>query len=349
MIPTRMSANVIPDGDAPDPAAVISAFGLPGPMTAWSAVGRAWSNRVYRLGAGGRRFAVKEMRNPWADLTWHQWLAESWSFERRAIASGVAAPEPVPNPADGSCLAWVTRRDPALPLAAVRVHHWAAGDPVGSGPVEPEIARWAGQVLAALHGLQIRPRDRSLFPMPSTDTASRWPGLAEAAQRSGVAWARRLTAAAPAVSLIAQLARSAGYRPDQEVMTHGDIDQKNLIATAAGPVLCDWDLAAPLVPRRELADVAMSLACWQDFGISREVVRSYRHAGGDDTRIEPSDLGQPLMIGLDWVAFNVERAIGLRPATMAETARADKLAPELLDAIPDQVSVTIRVSEILNL
>jgi hypothetical protein len=51
----------------------------------------------------------------------------------------------------------------------------------------------------------------------------------------------------------------------------------------------------------------MSLACWDNFALSREVVRSYRQAGGDDTPIEPSDLGQPLMIGLDWVAFNVER------------------------------------------
>jgi Ser/Thr protein kinase RdoA (MazF antagonist) len=344
-----MLDSAVTDRDMPDPAAVISAFGLPGPVTAWSVVGGAWSNRVYRLGAGGRRFAVKEMRNPWADPHWQEWLAEAWSFEQRGIAVGVAAPQPVPNPANGSCLAWVSRHDPALPPAAVRVHHWVDGNPVSSGPVEPQTARWVGQVLATLHGLQVRPRDRSLFPVPGTGTASRWPELAEAAQRSGMPWAGQLAMAAPAVALIAELARSAGYRPDQEVMTHGDIDQKNLIAAAAGPVLCDWDLAAPLVPRRELADVAMSLAAWQDYNISRAVVGSYRQAGGDDTGIEPSDLGQPLMIGLDWAAFNIERAIGLRPASAAESARAHKLAPQLLQAIPDQVGVAIRISDVLNL
>jgi aminoglycoside phosphotransferase (APT) family kinase protein len=338
-----------PDRDEPDPAAVIAAFGLDDPVTDWTPADGAWSNRVYRLGAGGRRYAVKEMRNPWADPHWQQWLAESWVFEQRAIAAGVAAPQPVPNPANGNCLARVSRRDPALPDAAVRVHHWVDGNPVGPGPVEPKIARSVGQALATLHGLEVRPRDRSLFPVPSTDTASRWPELAEAARRSGAAWARQLTAAAPAVSLIADLATSAGYLPDQEVITHGDVDQKNLIATTHGPVLCDWDLAAPLVPRRELADVAMSMGCWDNFAVSRDVVRSYRQAGGDDTPIEPSDLGQPLMIALDWVAFNVERAIGLRPATAAETVLARKLAPELLAAIPDQVSMTMRISDILNL
>jgi hypothetical protein len=76
--------------------------------------------------------------------------------------------------------------------------------------------------------------------VPNTDTASRWPELAEATQRSGVAWAPQLTAAAPAVSLIAELATSASYLPEQEVMAYGDVDQKNLITTAHGPVLCDW-------------------------------------------------------------------------------------------------------------
>jgi Ser/Thr protein kinase RdoA (MazF antagonist) len=335
--------------DDPDPGAVISAFGLPGAATAWVPVGGAWSNRVYRLDAGRRRYAVKELRNSWAHSRWQDWLAESWSLEREAIAAGVAAPQPVPNPHDGSCFAWVSRRDPMLPMAAVRVHQWVQARAFGLGPVDPQVARWAGRVLAALHGLQIRPRDRTVFPVPDTDTASRWPELTDRAERSGVAWAHLLQAAAPAVTLIAELARSAGYLPDQEVMTHGDIDQKNLIASASGPVLCDWDLAVPLVPRRELADVALSLACWDDFSIAREIVSSYRRAGGDDIPVDSSDVGQSLMSGLDWIAFNVERAIGLRPATAAERARAHKLAPRLLAAIPTEVSVAIRISDVLAL
>jgi aminoglycoside phosphotransferase (APT) family kinase protein len=129
-------------------------------------------------------------------------------------------------------------------------------------------------------------------------------------------------------------------------MTHGDIDQKNLLLTASGPALCDWDLAAPLIPRRELADVAMSLAAWTETAIAREVVRSYRLAGGDDTRIEPADLGQSMMIGLDWVAFNVQRAIGLRPAAIAEVSLARGIVPGLLAAIPAQAAAASRVRDL---
>jgi len=96
-------------------------------------------------------------------------------------------------------------------------------------------------------------------------------------------------------------------------------------------------------------DVALSLAGWEAFGIAREVVRSYRQAGGDDTSIQPPDLGQPMMTGLDWVAFNVERAIGRRPATAAEAALAHELVPRLLAGIPRHASTALRVSGMLHL
>jgi len=343
----QMSATTDDDAAAPDPDSVLAAFGLRGPATAVTAVGGAWSNRVYRLDAATASFALKELLNPWAEPRWAEWLGEALSFEQRAIAAGVAAPAPVPNPADGGCLAWVTRRGGTSP-AAVRLHRWVDGEPFGAGPVQPDVAAWAGEVLATLHGLGIRPRDRSLFPVPDTSTASRWPELTDAARRSGAEWADQLAEIGPAVSILAELALQAGHRPEQEVMTHGDIDQKNLIATPHGPVLCDWDVAVPLVPRRELADVALSLGCWEAFDIARDVVRSYRQAGGDDTAFEPADLGQPMMIGLDWVAFNVERAIGLRPSGPAGSALAQGLVPELLAAVPRGLDVALRIARLMD-
>lgn len=78
----------------PIPPAVVSAFGLPGPITAWCAVGGAWSNRVYQLGAGGRRFAVKEMRNPWADSHWQEWLARCSARARLSAEEKICSAVP---------------------------------------------------------------------------------------------------------------------------------------------------------------------------------------------------------------------------------------------------------------
>ena len=106
-------ARVTDQAELPDPASVISAFGLDGPVWQWTPVSGAWSNRVFRLDVGSQAFAVKQMRNPWDMPRWEEWLAEAWSFELLAIAAGVAAPAPVANPETGGCLARVrSERDP---------------------------------------------------------------------------------------------------------------------------------------------------------------------------------------------------------------------------------------------
>jgi Ser/Thr protein kinase RdoA (MazF antagonist) len=333
--------------DELDPAAVLAAFGLHGPVSSLTEVGGGWSNRVFRLEAGSGVFAVKEVRNPWRIPHWEQWLAEAWAFELRAIAAGIAAPEPIVNPATGGCLARVSLD--GRESVPVRVHRWVSGEPLSTGVADSQLARWTGRVLATLHALQVRPGDRSLFPFPNTENADRWPELTEAAYRSGADWADLMGAAAPSVSVLAELVRSGGHHPGDEIMSHGDLDQKNIIATENGPVLCDWDVAHPVVPRRELADVAMSMACWRDMEIAREVVRDYRKHGGDDTDFEPADLGHPMTGRLDWIAMNVDRALGQWPASAAEVAQALRILPRLLAAFPADVATAQRIGELLRI
>jgi aminoglycoside phosphotransferase (APT) family kinase protein len=340
---------VTDQAELPDPDSVLSAFGLGGPAWQWTPVSGAWSNRVFRLDVAGQAFAVKQMRNPWGLPRWEEWLAEAWSFELLAITAGVAAPAPVANPATGGCLARVrSERDPAI-FVPVRVHRWVTGRACPAEPVDRATAQWAGQLLATVHQLAVRPRDRSLFPVLNTDIAALWPDLTADARQGGADWAPLMAAAAPSVLRIAELAGAAGHLPGEEVMSHGDIDQKNLLLTATGPVLCDWDVAMPVVPRRELADVAMSLACWQDNDVAREVVRAYRASGGDDTEITADDLGPSMMAGLDWIAFNVERALDERPAGPAEVNLAQNLLTGLLAALPGQLDAALRITDILRI
>jgi hypothetical protein len=94
--------------------------------------------------------------------------------------------------------------------------------------------------------------------------------------------------------------------------------------------------------------VAMSLAEWRSAGIAREVVRAYRTSGGDDTDIRPDDLGQTMMIGLDWIAFNVERAIGIRLSAPAEAALSHTLVPGLLAEVPIQILAAQQVHTFLD-
>jgi hypothetical protein len=136
----------------------------------------------------------------------------------------------------------------------------------------------------------LRPRDRGVFPVPDAAVARSWLRLADAAARAGAPWAAAVRAVEPEVEAIARLVRGGGYRPAEEVMSHADVDQKNMLLGPSGPLLCDWDVASPVVPRRELADVALSLAGWSEPAIARTVVAAYGAAGGEIPRFVPEDL-----------------------------------------------------------
>jgi aminoglycoside phosphotransferase (APT) family kinase protein len=331
----------------PSARAVVAAFGLGRDPVEMVPVTGAWSNRVFRLVVGGEAFALKELRNPWSDTRWLEWLDASWDFELKAIEAGVDAPEPVANPDGGHCLAWVARDDDGPPVP-VRVHRWVDGRRAESDPVGREVARWAGRTLAMLHELAVRPADRTLFPRLNTDTADRWSNLTEAALQANAPWADQLGEVADAVAVIADLARAGGEHPDAEVMTHGDMDQKNIVLGRSGPVLCDWDLVVPLVPHRELADAALSLGAWRRLDVGREVVAAYCQARDATVTIEPADLGQSMMTGLDWIGFNVERAIGLRATGRDESDTAQRIVPSLLEDLPKKVDLALHVRDALN-
>jgi len=258
----------------PDALAVARTFGLGDRVESMRPVTGAWSNRVYRLTTDRGVFAVKQLLNPWRDPRWSDWLDEAWRFELAASEAAVPMPAPIPNPWDGgwrgdvmaaegqqatagpdadSAGATAGRDASSYPgpgndagLVPVRVHRWVDGVPLVAGAV-------------------------------TRQTARRWPELVELARHHHAAWAGQLAQAAGTVDAMAQLAEAAADRREDEVMSHGDLDQKNIILTADAPVLCDWDVAAPVVPVRELAYVALSLAGWVRLDVgSRRVPRRGR-------------------------------------------------------------------------
>jgi Ser/Thr protein kinase RdoA (MazF antagonist) len=329
--------------DWPSGRAVAALFELGEPVGPLTPVPGAWSNRVFRLRTETGIFAVKEMCNPWGHPRWEDGLAAAWELELVALEAGIAMPEPVANPDDGGPLGWVPRLG-GEGEAAVRAHRWVAGRPAPPPPVSLALAAWAGTVLARLHALAVPVADPELYPPPRPMEAGQWSRLRAAAIGSRAPWAVHLAAVEPLLARIGALVLSGRRRPDREVMTHGDLDPKNLvIAGRGGPHLCDWDVARPWEPRRELADVALGLGAWSEVEVSRAVLTAYARAGGPVPRFEPADLGFTLTKSLDWLVFNIERSVGLRPARPEESDRAGQLVPRLVDRLVGAVAVAEQV------
>jgi Ser/Thr protein kinase RdoA (MazF antagonist) len=316
----------VPTEDAPDPASVLAAFGEPGEVTAYAEVSGGWSNRVWRLATTRGDYAVKELRNAWGEPRWLEWLAEGWRLELAARDAGVAMPEPVANPVTGGPTAYVARSD-GTGEAPVRLHRWVGSTPVPREPVDLDVARWVGSLLATVHALALRPTTPDLYSgRVGLTTADVWADLVARSRAAGAPWAEDLAAAESVARRASALLEP--WDPTDEVLCHGDVDQKNLLIAVDGPRLCDWDVVLPRLPAHDLAEAALSMASWRSPDVVAAVVAGCREAGGRARPIVATDLGPSLASRLGWIRFTVDRALD---AAHGDTADAPDIVALLTD------------------
>ena len=306
-----------------DADAVLDALGVPGPAVSAEPVAGGWSNAVWRVATASGEYAVKQLRNAWGEPRWLEWLGEGWRVERAALAAGIRAPEPVVPPGSDACEVWVGG-------TAYRAHRWVEASVVPRAPVGPEFARWTGESLAVLHGLALRPMQPSLYAgRVGLTTAEHWPPLIARASGAGVPWARDLEESLPLARRASALLEP--WDDADAVLVHGDVDQKNLLVAADGPLLIDWDVVLPAVPSHDLAHAALTLGSWSDPAAARAVLDGYAEASGSRPRLRPQDLGPALASRLGWIRFTADRALDAVEAEAAEGTEQPDLAGLLAD------------------
>ncbi|WP_203568822.1 phosphotransferase family protein [Aestuariimicrobium ganziense] len=313
--------------------AVAAACGLPGTVVEVAQVSRAWSNRLYRVTTGEGEFAVKHLLNPWADPLWREWLDEASRFEQAAIAAGVSAPDLVLN-GDSEVLTTVEGD-------TFRVHRWVDdARPCPDAPTEAALARQVGADLARMHRLDWQPGRTDVFPTLDPATARSWSGLVADLAAVDPEWAERAAAVQPQVDQVLAWHAEHQARPESTVMSHGDVDPKNLVVDGDQKVwVLDWDVAAPWRPWDELARTALSMSGHDRPDIAREVIEAYTEVAGVRPRLTHLNLVADLVVGLDWTDRCLRRTTGLEPCDDQRRAEATEGAADELASLPEIIEI----------
>ncbi|WP_329005316.1 aminoglycoside phosphotransferase family protein [Kribbella sp. NBC_00709] len=170
------------------------------------------------------------------------------AFERRACEAGVVMPEPVP-PTD-PLVGWVTNIEDRL----FRVYRWIEHE---ADPGGQDVSAWLGRTMARVH--QLQPLGAIGLPdwwRPAIQAPATWEGWFAKARDQGRSWGPGcLPHILAATERMAEICDTA---PDI-VTTHGDFKTHNLVLSASGPVLVDWDSVRTDTAALEAARVAYIL------------------------------------------------------------------------------------------
>lgn len=293
--------------------AVAEAFDLGDVLGPGTPVAGARSHLMWRLHTSRGTWAVKRLNRSREDWWLRDYLVSA-QIQLDAHTRGFPMPRPV-HPLE-----------PAAPLladvqtggevASYLVHEWCEG-----GSPVTDVSGWVGTTLASLHTLPA-----GGTPDWEPHPVEEWRKWLDGAPSE---FADAVRAYLPEIAEAGKAAADPGGLTP--VSTHRDVKPDNVLETAAGPLLVDWDGAGPDYAEWELTRTALHFS---DLGENRAafdtVIRSYEAAGGRRPPASQAAFAGLLRTCLGGAAWMVWRALGHRPVTPPERAAAHTHALELL-------------------
>ena len=250
--------------------AITAAFGLPRPVDSLKLVQHT-SFKTWRLQTESGDFLVKQL---WGmdDPPWQPSIADAMTLEAEALAHGLPIARPVTpvRPAFG----YAARIDD---LGTVRLYDWVENRTVATSD---DLTSWLGTAVATLHQLRPLPDDVQpewrwwgVFP------ATRWAEWVRVGQQRGLRWAKPADRHLSFITELSERLRQTFGATADQVLSHGDIEPYNVLISADGPILIDWESVACESATLEIGRAALIFGGREIEQISR-ILQAYVDAGG---------------------------------------------------------------------
>ncbi|MBP1992233.1 aminoglycoside phosphotransferase family protein [Paenibacillus eucommiae] len=218
---------------------------------------------------------------------------------------------------------------------------WVQGRILPAGVIDMDCCKMMGEVLANIHNTDfsqlIVDNQNENFYSAEVD----WSDYAHKGKHESLEWSYLLLDSLNKVYHWEKLAHSsARLLSNNKVISHGDLDQKNVLWDENQvPIIIDWESAGATNPTYELIDVALNWSGFPTGNLSKDafctIISAYRNHGGVicDNLLDVLNYG--FQGKLDWLAYNIRRSLKLECTDDTEQKLGTSEAIKTLQAIHD--------------
>ena len=267
-------------------------------------------HRMFALETGTGKFAVKAL-NP---QVMRRPAAKGNVLNAEAVARIAAREIPAAPAKEFACGVM-----PEIDGQYYLVFDWVEGAPRYHDEIEPSHCAAMGRLLAKLHRLDFSAvpfedyAPSEMFPWERYDHPLLHENLDDILR-----WNECLLAAEQKLCT-------------GKVVSHCDLEPKNVMWNAAGPVVIDWEAAGLIHPLHDMADTALYWSRGAKGEVSREKFRAFVGA----YQPPPCDDWQPVLhMGfagmLGWLDYSFKRALGIECADEAERQMGEEHVAETI-------------------
>jgi hypothetical protein len=316
----------------PDADVIADIFDLGLPSDGLTALTGGSSARRWVLDTDRGRWMVKGHHTP---TSWQlQEMRVSGMLELAAHAAGVSMSRPI-LPRTAAVGLWAAIDELG---GFVRVSAWLEGVP--PSPAHGALlAGWLGRTLAIIDGLRLPGDPTTEAAYPIHDTAE-WRCWLDEAASASVLDRTRLPVLRAAIADATAVIRSAMATGPAFQLAHRDMSRRNILLTADGPALIDFDYAGPEVSWWEFVHHAFDLASPElgrhapAPGLVRSALAAYVTAGATPGPARPEAFAGLLRATLNAAAYNLWLAVGHRPVDADRRAAAAATSQDLAARLP---------------
>ncbi|MGE6555910.1 phosphotransferase [Exiguobacterium artemiae] len=219
------------------------------------------------------------------------------------------------------------------------VFPWVDGLTLPIHQVTPNHAELIGEQLAQIHTA-----DLSSLPIQQTATSPKspvpWDTFAEKIRQQGHTLLEPYWTDLKRIKRWDNEASSALKQlRGTSVLSHRDLDAKNVLWKSGAPILIDWESAGPIHPMHDFLETILYWSLDEQNHVRRDhfeaFVKGYHAAGGRiDYPLEPA-LSAGYASKLGWLAYSLSKALRLEPVTEKEQQVAVQQVLETLKALED--------------
>ena len=198
---------------------------------------------------------------------------------------------------------------------------WVDGKTLSADQIRPTHARQIGVQLGRLHGLSVATTG---FSQPDTSSMPiDWNGYIEEGKRQQSDWLQLLVEEQEQLQRLERLALEAKLQlPEDWIVSHRDLDPKNVLWTTNGPVLIDWESAGLIHRAVDVFETACYWSKRKDDTFDRDRFNAVLAGYTINQRLPDVDWLHVIDISvhgkLDWLKFNLDRSLGKRSVPEAE-------------------------------
>lgn len=202
------------------------------------------------------------------------------------------------------------------------IFDWVEGESIFPPMITAENCYAIGEVLGIMHHAKLTVEGVA----PEEDGASifAWDKYGEQLPKyKAEDWANRFQEAFPDIKAWNQAACEAGKNLAKTmVISHRDLDPKNVMWNGGSPLIIDWEAAGYVNPYQELLEVINYWADDGKGGLLKEHFDALLNAYTQYVKLENVDWN-PVFAGsymgmLGWLEYNIKRALGVEAATADE-------------------------------